>query len=128
MKADLPMQALRSCTLAVLLLLVSFFASGSATTHWNGSSCLPGSQNGYPLPFEYTASRSQNYPLQTATPLCTSNASISGAAINFVNVVLDYLFWLLISVPIVILSTSLLLHKSRDEVDQKISAPSLTSQ
>lgn len=111
MNRDLTMQGLRSCALAVLLLLISSFASTSSTTQWNGKPCLAGTQYGFPLPFVYSARKSENYPSESPTPACTSRFHVSGAIINAFNVVLDYLVWFGVSIPIVLLSSWLLLDR-----------------
>ncbi len=106
-----------SCGLAALLLLVSFSFSGSNTTTWNGASCQPGTQYGFPSPFLYSMSRSPGTaPLTHSSLVCISgDNNVNLLRTNLSNAVLDYLFWFAVSLPVVLGLSFLFVRKSAEE-------------
>jgi len=91
-----------SCGLGLALLLVSFSASGSYTVRWNGEPCVAGTQYGFPLPFLYSMNRQSLSPPQThSTSVCPTSANVVPVKADVSQLALDYLFWFVISLPIV---------------------------
>jgi hypothetical protein len=102
--------------LGLAFLLASFAASGSYTVRWNGEPCVAGTQYGFPLPFLYSMNRQTISTPQThSTSICPTSANVIPLKSDASQLVLDYLFWFAISLPIVFGVIELLGRKERAE-------------
>jgi hypothetical protein len=91
-----------SLGVAMILMLVSMPFSGTSTSYWNGVRCASGTQYGFPMPFFYSMNRSSATPPEThSTSVCPTNSNISPVKSNWSGALDDYLFWFVVSLPIV---------------------------
>ena len=98
-------------------MLVSFALSTTAisiTIPSSGFAC-DGTATGFPLPFFYSINHIHGIPPMThSTGICPSIAP--NVSVNAVNASLDYLFWFVISVPIVLVLAWLFSRRTPSEV------------
>jgi hypothetical protein len=111
---------LLSCALGIVLLLASFAVSGSYASQWNGQPCVAGTQYGFPLPFMYSMNRQTLTPPQThSTLVCPTTANIVPLKTDVPKLILDYLFWFVVSLLVVFVVIEALSRKKSENVTKQ---------